>query len=145
MLADEILVFESGRVLQSGPTDHVFRRPNSETVARLLGAEHAATGLAASPNSINVGGGAVLNVAGATLTTGARVGWSVAPSQVRICDAGRYSGVIEAVTRVVAGHQISIRFGDALVDAAAGFVEPPRGASCRFDIDAEAVRIWPIA
>ena len=46
MLADEILVFENGRVLQSGPTDQVFRRPNNETVARLLGADHAAKGIA---------------------------------------------------------------------------------------------------
>jgi ABC-type Fe3+/spermidine/putrescine transport system ATPase subunit/ABC-type sulfate transport system permease component len=144
MLADEILVFDRGRVLQSGPTDQVFRRPNSELVARLLGAEHAAAGVAVSSNSINVGGGIVLDVAGATLTSGARVGWSVAPSQVRMNDAGRYSGRIEAVTRVGAGHQINIRFGDAVVGAAAGFVEPPHGASCRFDIDAEAVRIWPI-
>jgi hypothetical protein len=55
-------------------------------------------------------------------------------------DAGRYSGVIEAFTRVALGHQISIRFGDALVDVVVGFAE---AASCRFDIDAEAVRIWP--
>jgi molybdate transport system permease protein len=144
MLADEILVFESGRVLQRGPTDEVIRRPSSEAVARLLGAEHATTGVAASADSIAVGGGAVLFVAGAALTIGARVGWSVAPSQVRLTDAGRYSGVIEAVIRVASGHQISIRFGDALVDAAAGFVEPRAGSSCRFDIDAKAVRVWPI-
>jgi ABC-type Fe3+/spermidine/putrescine transport system ATPase subunit/ABC-type sulfate transport system permease component len=143
MLADHILVLETGRVLQSGPTDDVFRRPNSETVARLLGAEHTATGVAASADSIAVGGGVVLSVAGVALTAGARVGWSVAPSQVRLTDAGRYSGVIEAVIRGVSGHQLRIRFGDSLVDAAVGFVEP-RVAACRFDIDAEAVRIWPI-
>jgi ABC-type sulfate/molybdate transport systems ATPase subunit len=92
MLADEILVFESGRVLQSGPTDHVFRRPSSETVARLLGAEHAATGVAASADSINVGGGAFLDVTGAILTANAHIGWSVAPSRVRMSDVGRYCG-----------------------------------------------------
>jgi ABC-type Fe3+/spermidine/putrescine transport system ATPase subunit len=144
MLADEISVLESGRVLQCGPTDEVFRRPNSENVARLLGAEHAATGVAASADTIAVGSGAILSVAGPALTTGTRVGWSVAPSQVRITDDGRYSGVIEAITRVGSGRQISIKFGDTLVDAAAAFVEPRRGASCRFDIDAEAVRVWPV-
>ncbi|MGA7804138.1 hypothetical protein, partial [Bradyrhizobium sp.] len=77
------------------------------------------------------------------LTTGARVGWSVAPWQVRIGDRGRYTGVIEAVTGMASGHQLSIRFGDALVEAAGGFAEP-RTAFCRFDIEAEAIRVWPI-
>src|SRR5262249_29959673 len=86
--------------------------------------EHAATGLAASADSVAVGGGAVLFVAGPALAIGTRLGWSVAPSQVRLTDGGRYSGVIEGVTRIASGHLISIRFGDALLDAAAGFVVP---------------------
>ena len=60
MLADEILVFENGRVLQSGLTDQVFRRPNSETVARLLGADHAAKGIASGIDGIAIGAGVVL-------------------------------------------------------------------------------------
>jgi ABC-type Fe3+/spermidine/putrescine transport system ATPase subunit/ABC-type sulfate transport system permease component len=141
MLADEILVFENGRVLQCGPTSEVFRRPSNEAVARLLGAEHAATGVAVSACSIDVGGGTILAVAGDALTMGANVGWSVAPSQVHLSDGGRYSGMIEVVTGVGSGCLISIRFGDALVDAAA-FAEP-RSSSCRFDIDPGAVRVWP--
>jgi len=47
MLADEILVIGDGRVLQSGPTASLFLRPASELVARLLGAQAIAHGIAA--------------------------------------------------------------------------------------------------
>ena len=46
LLSDEILVLDQGRVLQTGLTEAVFRRPASETVARLLGAENVAFGFA---------------------------------------------------------------------------------------------------
>jgi len=144
MLADEILVFENGRVLQAGPTDLVFRRPSNETVARLLGADHAAEGTAIGPDAIAAGAGAVLKVAGTALTPGARLGWTVPASRVRLNQAGPYDGIVEAVTPVASGHQLTIRFGEAHVEAAAGYAEVPRGSACRFDIDADAVRIWPL-
>ncbi len=144
MLADEILVFENGRALQAGPTDQVFRRPNNETVARLLGADHAAKGIAVGGDSIAVGADVLLKVSGPLLTPGARVGWTVSPARVRLSETGRYEGTIEAVTRVASGHQITLRFGDASIDVAAGYVDPPPGSTCRFDIDPDAVRIWPL-
>jgi len=144
MLADEILVFENGRVLQAGPTDAVFRRPNNETVARLLGADHAATGTAVGVDSIAIGSSVILKIAGPPLTPGARVGWAVSPSRVRLSETGRYDGVIEAVTRVASGHQITLRCGDASIEVAAGYVDPAPGSACRFDIDPDAVRIWPL-
>ena len=144
MLADEILVFENGRVLQSGPTDRVFRRPNNETVARLLGADHAAKGVAVAADAIAIGGGVALKVAGPALTPGAHVGWTVSPARVRLSDTGRYEGVVEAVTRAASGHQIALRCGDASIGVAAGYIDPPVGSACRFDIDPDAVRIWPI-
>jgi molybdate transport system permease protein len=145
MLADEILVCDNGRVLQAGLTDAVFRRPRNETVARLLGADHAAEGVAAGPDTITVGSGTVLIVAGPALTPGAHIGWTVSPARVRLSEAGRYEGIIEAVTHAGSGHRITVRFGDALVDVAAGYIEPPRGTACRFDIEPDAVRIWPLA
>jgi ABC-type Fe3+/spermidine/putrescine transport system ATPase subunit/ABC-type sulfate transport system permease component len=145
MLADEILVFENGRVLQAGPTDRVFRRPNSETVARLLGADHAANGTAVGADSIALGADVLLKISGPALTPGARVGWTVSPARVRLSDTGRYQGVVEAVTYVGSGHRITLRFGAAAIDVAAGYIDPPLGSACRFDIDPDAVRIWPLA
>jgi molybdate transport system permease protein len=144
MLADEILVFENGRVLQSGSTDAIFRRPKNETVARLLGADHAASGVAAGQDHIAAGADVILEVSGPALTPGARVGWSVSPARVRLSEAGRYSGTIEAVRHVASGHQITIRFGETAIDVAAGYIDPPLGSPCRFDIDPDAVRIWPL-
>jgi ABC-type Fe3+/spermidine/putrescine transport system ATPase subunit/ABC-type sulfate transport system permease component len=144
MLADEILVFENGRVLQSGPTDKVYRRPNNETVARLLGADHAAQGIVVGVDGIAIGADVVLKIAGTALTPGARVGWTVSPARVRLSETGRYDGVVEAVTRVASGHQITLRCGDARIDVATGYVDPPPGSACRFDIDPDAVRIWPL-
>jgi len=144
MLADEILVCENGGVLQAGLTDAVFRRPSGETVARLLGADRAATGMAASAERIAIGAGAMLDVSGPALVPGARVGWAVSPARVHLSETGRYVGTVEAVIDVGSGHLIAVRFGDALIEVAAGYVDPPRGAPCRFDIDPDAVRIWPL-
>lgn len=144
LLADEILVIESGRVLQSGATEQVFRRPSSETVARLLGADHAATGIAVGADSIALGADVSLKVSGPALTPGARVGWTVSPARVRLSDTGQYQGTVEAVTRVASGHYVALRFGDASIEVAAGYVELSPGSVCRFDIDTDAVRIWPL-
>ena len=144
MLADEILVFENGRALQAGPTDQVFRRPNNETVARLLGADHAAKGIAVGGDSIAVGADVLLKVSGPPLTPGAHVGWTVSPARVRLSETGCYEGTIEAVTRIASGHQITLGFGEASIEAAAGYIDPPPGSACRFDIDPDAVRVWPL-
>jgi len=61
-----------------------------------------------------------------------------------LSESGRYDGVIESVTHVASGHPIAIRFGDTLINAVAGYINPPCGSACRFDIDADAVRIWPV-
>ena len=144
LLADELLVIEGGRVLQSGSTEEVFLRPASTLAARLLGAEFVAEGTVAESDAIEVGSGVMLNVSGAALQPGARVGWSVPAALIRLSDQGRYQGRIEAVTPVGAGRQFSIRFGDALIRALDGYADRPYGGACRFDIDPAAVRVWPL-
>ena len=144
LLADELLVLEGGRVLQSGPTDQVFARPASEMAARLLGAEFAAEGIAAEPNRIAVGADTLLEVAGAPLQSGSRVGWSVPPARVRISAQGRYQGQVESVTPIGIERRVGLRFGNAVIHALAGSMEQSSGAACRFDIDPDAVRIWPL-
>jgi molybdate transport system permease protein len=143
LLADELMVVENGRVLQSGCTERLFQRPANETVARLLGAETVAYGMAASGDSIAVGADTMLRTAGPALRPGQRVGWSVSPAHVRISNTGAYRGLIEVVRPVGVGRQIVIRFGDAQVSALAGYADHSPGSACRFDIDADAVRVWP--
>ena len=144
LLADELLVLEGGRVLQSGPTEQVFLRPASTLAARLLGAEFVAEGIVAEAGIIKVDGGAVLAVSGAPLQAGTRVGWSVPSALVRLSDHGHYQGNIEDVMPVGAGRQLMIRFGHALIRALDGYADRPQG-SCRFDIDPASVRVWPLS
>jgi ABC-type sulfate/molybdate transport systems ATPase subunit len=144
LLADELLVLESGRVLQSGPTADVFMRPANEMAARLLGAEFVAQGITADSAAIAVGDDAVLKVAGPPLQPGARVGWTAPPSRIRVGEHGPYQGRVEHVVPVGIGHQIAVRFGKSLILALAGYAPLSCGSACRFDIDPDAVRIWPL-
>lgn len=144
LLADELLVLEGGRVLQAGRTDEVFPRPANELAARLLGAEFVAEGIAAGRAAIAVGDGALLQVCGPPLQEGARVGWTAPSGRIRVSAQGRYHGRVERVVPVGIGRQLAIRFGKSLIQALAGSAELSRGSECRFDIDPDAVRIWPL-
>jgi molybdate transport system permease protein len=84
MLADEMLVLDHGRVLQAGPVEELYRRPASEVVARLLGAENVNDGVALAEDKIAIGNGAVLTVSGPPLRAGEHVGWSVRADRIRI-------------------------------------------------------------
>lgn len=46
LLGDVAVLLDSGRVLQSGPPEHVFRRPASPYIAEFLGAENVYAGTA---------------------------------------------------------------------------------------------------
>jgi ABC-type Fe3+/spermidine/putrescine transport system ATPase subunit/ABC-type sulfate transport system permease component len=143
LLADELLVLEHGRVLQSGPTAEVFRRPTSETVARLLGAETIASGVAVGEHRIAIGGGVVIEVAGPPLRIGRRIGWSVPPGGIRIGDDGRYPGCVEGIAKGGFGCRIALAVGDARIDIFETYSDRGCGAPCRLDIDPYAVRVWP--
>ena len=142
LLADELLVLEGGRVLQSGPTERLFARPANELAARLLGAEFVAEGIAADPANIAIGADTLLKVAGPALRPGSRVGWSVPSARVRMSEQGRYEGQIETIVAVGIGRQLAIRFGNARIHALAGYAGHPRASACRFDIDPDSVRVW---
>jgi ABC-type sugar transport system ATPase subunit/ABC-type sulfate transport system permease component len=144
LLADELLVLEGGRVLQAGPTDQVFARPASELAARLLGAEFTAEAIVAEPTALAVDADTLLEVAGPPLQPGARVGWSASSARIRVSERGRYQGQIESVTPIGTERQIAIRFGQSLIQALSGYASLPRGSTCRFDIDPDAVRVWPL-
>jgi ABC-type Fe3+/spermidine/putrescine transport system ATPase subunit/ABC-type sulfate transport system permease component len=142
LLADELLLLEQGRALQSGPTAEVFGRPANETAARLLGAENAAGGIAIGERRIAIGGGVIIDIEGPALKVDRRVGWTVPSGRIRIGADGRYQGCVERVVRGGIGCRITLRLGDArleVVDTHADFVG---GSPCRIDIDPYAVRIW---
>jgi molybdate transport system permease protein len=143
LLADELLVLEEGRVLQSGPTPEIFARPADETVARLLGTENAAEGLTIAEHQIAIGAGVVLDIAGPVLPLNHRIGWAVPSSGVRICSDGRYRGRIEGVTPLGNGCRLELRLGDAHVTSFQSRSDWVNGLACRLDVDPYAVRLWP--
>lgn len=143
LLADDVLVLAEGQALQSGPTAHVFSRPASEIVARLLGAESVGEGVAIDDDRISIGDGVILKTAGPALREGARIGWAVRPGRVRLSPAGAYSGVIESVLPLGVGRQLAIRLGEARLRAVVDGDAYTAGDSCRLDIEPSSVQIWP--
>jgi len=116
LLADEVLVLKNGRALQSGATDRVFRRPASEAVARLLGADNVAEGIVAGPYQIAIGNGLTIEAAGPPLIRGERVGWSFSPARARLDPTGPYQGRVDGVASMGVGRQITVHVGDARQD-----------------------------
>ena len=144
LLADEILVLADGRVLQSGPTAQLFRRPASEAVARLLGAENAAHGIAVDAWHIAVGGDTTLTVAGPALQPGAHVGWSFAPTRAWIAPGGSYLGIVEDAASLGIGRQLTVLIGNARVRIFDEHGSLAPGDTCRFEIDPHAIQVWPL-
>ncbi|MDE2167631.1 MAG: ATP-binding cassette domain-containing protein [Alphaproteobacteria bacterium] len=143
LLADELLVLEGGRALQAGPTSDVFRRPASETVARLLGCETVAHGVVADHDKIAIGRDVFITVAGPALRPGERVGWSFAPTHARIGANGAYQGSVEHVTPMGIAPQVTIRVGDATVRIVGEYPGLAEGDPCRFDLDPGSLQVWP--
>lgn len=141
-LADEILLLEDGHVLQSGPIDAVFLRPATEGAARLLGAQNIAGGRALAPDCIDIGG-VQIAVAGPDLLTGP-VGWAVRPDCIRIGAAHGEPGYVLDAGVFRGGHRrLTVRIGDAVLQAAANPGEAPCIGPCVVTIDANAIQVWP--
>ena len=144
LLADELLVLAEGRVLQCGSAHQVFMRPASERVARLLGADNVAAGIAADEQSISVGDGVLLKIAGPPLRKGESVGWSFPPARAEMGRQGAYRGVAEAVTPAGVGRHVTVRLGHARVRIFDGQTETSPAGPCSFDIDPYSIQVWPI-
>ncbi len=142
-LADEIVILEQGRVLQSGPTQSLFRRPANETVARLLGAEYIEHGTCRSRNQIAIASETLISVAEPELTPGERVGWSISPGGARFAADGAYSGTVDSTVALGIDQRVIVRIGDARIGVVAGGGAFEPGSSCRIDIDPYSVQVWP--
>jgi molybdate transport system permease protein len=144
LLANEILLLDAGRVLQSGPISAVFARPVNEAAARLLGADLIGRGRVTADGRIDIGGGVRLRVDGPALTSGADVGWAVRPHQIRWREDGDYPALILHRTPTVAGQcRVKIRLGGLELDLPADPSCPPHGP-CRLAIDPAAVQVWTL-
>jgi ABC-type Fe3+/spermidine/putrescine transport system ATPase subunit len=128
--------------LQAGTTEAVFRRPANEAVARVLGAENVAFGIAVDEDQIEIGNGVRLAVAGVPMVRGERVGWSVRPEDVWLGDDGRYEGTIQDVASFGAMLQLSVRLGGTSLCVFTHRSLEPITGPCRLIIDPRAVQVW---
>jgi molybdate transport system permease protein len=143
LLADELLILGAGRVLQAGPVEHVFARPATEAVARLLGAENIAQGRVAAPTEIDIGHGLKLVVAGPALPPDANVGWAVRPESIRITPDGPYPGTILDVDPARAGRRdVTLTLGHCQLRATLDSGAPASPGPCRVSIDPSALQVW---
>jgi ABC-type Fe3+/spermidine/putrescine transport system ATPase subunit/ABC-type sulfate transport system permease component len=143
LLADEIVILEQGRVLQSGPTQALFRRPASETVARVLGAEYIGHGTCRSRNQIATDSEILICVADPELTPGERVGWSISPGGARFSSSGAYSGTVESTVTIGIDQRVIVRIGDARIGVITRGGALQQGSPWRLDIDPLSVQVWP--
>jgi molybdate transport system permease protein len=142
-LADEILLLDEGRVLQSGLTDAVFARPADARAARLLGAVLIGDGIAVAPDRIDLGDDVHLVVAGPALAAGP-VQWSAraAAFQLRRAGEGRYPATLLTAGPVEAGEQaVTLRLGACIFAFRTGPGVPAAGA-CGLDLDPAAIQVW---
>ena len=144
LLADELLLLEAGRVLQSGPAEALFRRPVNEATARLLGAGKSLAGHAATPHSIDVGAGICLQVVGEPLAIGP-VGWAVQPGRVRIGSGDGYPADVIEAGPVRGGHRrLLVQLGRIVLPVDADPSVLLRTRSVRLSIDPASVQVWPV-
>ena len=146
MLADDLILLQAGSVLQAGPVNTVFARPANETVARLLGAETVAAGVAISDDMIEIPGSLRLQVSGPALRPGSRIGWSARPDRLRIVRGGGHPCTILAVRPPIAGRQeLRIRLGSVslrvMQDAEATLQPGP----AELAVPPAAVQVWQAA
>jgi ABC-type Fe3+/spermidine/putrescine transport system ATPase subunit/ABC-type sulfate transport system permease component len=145
-LADELLLLDHGRVLQTGPVNQVFLRPANETVARLLGAENIGCGRAVAPDCIEVGAGVRLAVSGPPLEPFIPIGWSVRPERIRFVADGPYSARILHFGDVRDGQRtVTVQLGDSVLEVTADPGFRPVNEACHVAIDPQALQIWHVA
>jgi molybdate transport system permease protein len=142
LLGDQILVLDEGRVLQADTTEAVFNRPANETVARLLGAQNVAFGIALDHDRIDIGNGVRLTVPGLPMMKGERVGWSVRPEDIRLDTNGRLEATIQEVASFGAMLQLSVRLGESTLSVLVPRNTGPRIGPCRLNMDWQSIQVW---
>ena len=81
--ADLIAVMNAGRIDQLGSPEDIYDRPQSEFVARFIGAANVITAVARDQNHVALAG-ATLEVAGARLTAGARAAVAIRQHDIKL-------------------------------------------------------------
>jgi molybdate transport system ATP-binding protein/molybdate transport system permease protein len=143
LLADELLVLADGRLVQAGPTRDVLDRPASPHVARLLGIPNIHRGRAVAGDAIETEG-IRIPAAGAALTPGRLLTWSVRPDRIRVVPDGPLAATVLDVVELPTLHEATLELAPGLTLV---LRDPDRtlapGARCRLAVPPGAVQAWP--
>ncbi|HEU4369027.1 MAG TPA: ABC transporter ATP-binding protein [Methylomirabilota bacterium] len=91
VISDRIAVLERGRVVQVGTADEVFLSPRTRFVAEFIGKTNLVEGVAATPDTVSVGG-LRLRVGAGGLAPGAPVTVSIRPHDVALAAPAEAAG-----------------------------------------------------
>ena len=142
LLADEVLVIEQGRVLQSGPVEQVFERPATMRVAELLGLHNVGQGVIKAPGLIETRGGFVLETADRSIPSGCEVMWRVSSHAIVPSPNGVHVGTIGAVGLRHGERYVSVNVGSVCLEFANEEDGRHESDRCQFAIDPAGVSVW---
>ncbi|MGH3630068.1 MAG: ABC transporter ATP-binding protein, partial [Sciscionella sp.] len=138
MLAEEVLVLESGRVAQAGPQRQVFAHPVDPAVARLLGVRNIRSGTVRGAELTDRG----LRVAIEQPVAG-QVSWCIRPEDVRLAAGGHLASVVD-VMHLGALAELLVDVGGAELAVVLPSAEAPAlGAEIAVQLPPEAITVWP--
>lgn len=144
LLADEVLVIEQGRVLQSGFIDAVFARPTSMRVAELLGLHNVGTGVMRAAGRVDIGHDVLLETTDRLLDAQQRVMWRVSSHAVVVSPDGPYSGRIDAIELRRGERYVRVEIAGVRFDIASEDPRLRQGSEHRFAIAAAGVAVWAV-
>jgi molybdate transport system permease protein len=143
LLADEVLVIDHGRALQSGAIDRVFEQPVNLRVAALLGLRNVGSGVIGVPGVVGVSDALSIVTSDRSFETGQRVMWRVASGALRIAPgAGAFEGIVDMIERRDGERFARVAIAGAHFDFAIGDADLAERDACRFDIAPEGVFVW---
>jgi len=116
--ADLIAVMNAGKIEQCGTPEDIYERPQSEFVARFIGASNVIRGRAVDPSHIAFSG-ATLRCVGQPMTTGADAAVAIRQHDIAL-SAARPSDADNVVAGTVARHVFLGSSRDYMVETADG-------------------------
>ncbi len=145
LLADEILVIDHGRALQSGPIEGVFERPANMRVAELLGLRNVGTGIVSAPGSLRINDRFAVETADRLIDVGQRVMWRIASRAIRLSPRGPLEAVVDSIELRDGERFAHLSIGGVQLDVAIEDMSLGEREICRLFIDPAGVSAWTIA
>ncbi len=151
LLAEEVIVLDQGRVLQSGSRRAVFERPASPEVSKLLAIDNLRSGRVLAPGRV-LSEGTELIIGDDGLRAGTEVSWCVRAEQLMLRPPldeapGTYAATVVEVFDLGAWREVSVRLdgGLMLIARTIGGRDLDAGSECRLGLAPDDVTVWPAA